>query len=153
MFLFLPIVCGISHYDSNYKPKKGNMDRKAPPITDFTHIYCPKCRNYSAKPVKRRDFFSVFFVPILPVYFGKQIRCTICNWKYRFQSDQDLYGIIEQQRQNMEQSATGGGGFQQQQQQVPYQQQQQQQQPADNGIYEMVPQYEPPLNGKMPELR
>lgn len=87
MFFFLPLVCGFNSWD---KPYKG---------TDAPPIYCPHCHNYSVQPVKRREFFTVWFVPLVPLRWGNQLHCTICNWRQDFSSKDQLEKVINQQTQ------------------------------------------------------
>ncbi|CEP24611.1 unnamed protein product [Cyberlindnera jadinii] len=44
------------------------------------NLQCPNCHNNSVEPVKEKEFISVWFVPIIPIYWGKQLKCRICSW-------------------------------------------------------------------------
>ncbi|CAN6617660.1 hypothetical protein TRVA0_007S00628 [Trichomonascus vanleenenianus] len=48
---------------------------------DDLRVYCPRCHNVSVVPEKERKFFTICFVPIIPIYWGKILRCTICPWR------------------------------------------------------------------------
>ncbi|CCE61456.1 hypothetical protein TPHA_0A03800 [Tetrapisispora phaffii CBS 4417] len=105
--MFIPIICGMNNYDSNYKPKLQSTKKKngeqpidLPPLqpSDYENLYCPNCHNYSARPIKRRQFFTVWFIPILPVYWGKQVKCTICNWRQDFKDEAQLRKIVNEQK-------------------------------------------------------
>ncbi|CCF59528.1 hypothetical protein KAFR_0H01180 [Kazachstania africana CBS 2517] len=93
MFMFIPIICGVKNWDSPY-----NTDPR------YTGLYCPNCHNLSVEPVKRREFFQIWFIPIVPIYWGKQIRCSICNWRQDFKTDEELNKVVNEQqhiKQNM----------------------------------------------------
>ncbi|CAG59077.1 uncharacterized protein GVI51_F03817 [Nakaseomyces glabratus] len=85
MFLFIPLVCGLNSWDKPY-----TKVQTAP-------LYCPHCHNYSVQPVKRRQFFSVWFIPLVPLHVGKQLHCNICNWRQDFHSKEQLEKVIAEQ--------------------------------------------------------
>lgn len=74
MSLLIPIFCGIQSYDSNLSDQ----------FTNSSGLTCPNCHNQSVHLIKKRQFFTIWFVPVLPIYWGKQIKCDICSW------DQDV---------------------------------------------------------------
>ncbi|AQZ18121.1 YBL029C-A [Zygosaccharomyces parabailii] len=84
MFLFIPIICGTHNWDRPYdsNPKHGSL-------------YCPHCHNNSVSPIKRREFFTVWFVPLVPIHWGKQLRCNICNWRQDFSNDSQLNQMVQ----------------------------------------------------------
>ncbi|KAF8243522.1 hypothetical protein K440DRAFT_589525 [Wilcoxina mikolae CBS 423.85] len=43
-------------------------------------VVCPNCHNASVTPIKRRTFFTFCFIPIFPIAWGKELRCSICNY-------------------------------------------------------------------------
>lgn len=44
------------------------------------NLYCPHCHNNSVQPIKHKRFVTVFFVPIVPIRWCKQLKCQICNY-------------------------------------------------------------------------
>lgn len=87
MFLFIPLVCGVQNFDSNYD---NNPEHQG--------LYCPKCHNFSVVPIKRREFFAFNFIPLIPLHWGKQLRCSICNWRQDFKSESDLQKVVDEQK-------------------------------------------------------
>ena len=87
MFLFIPLICGMRNFDRNYD---SNPEHQG--------LYCPKCHNFGVTPIKRREFFAFYFVPIVPVYWCKQLKCSICNWRQDFKTDEDLQRVVEEQK-------------------------------------------------------
>lgn len=87
MFLFIPIICGTKDFNSAYdnNPK-------------HTGLYCPNCHNNSVTPIKRKEFFTFYFIPLVPVHWGKQLRCSICNWRQDFTSAAELDKVVQQQQ-------------------------------------------------------
>lgn len=41
--------------------------------------YCGRCHNQSAFGVKSSNWVTLFFIPVVPFYFGKRIKCNICG--------------------------------------------------------------------------
>lgn len=41
--------------------------------------YCGRCHNQSAFGVKSSNWVTLFFIPVVPFYFGKKIVCNICG--------------------------------------------------------------------------
>lgn len=41
--------------------------------------YCGRCHNQSAFAVRSSNWVTLFFIPVLPFYFGKKLRCNICG--------------------------------------------------------------------------
>lgn len=87
MFLFLPLICGMQHYDSNYDNNP-----------EHNNLYCPNCHNFSVTPIKRKEFFAIYFVPIVPIYWGKQLHCSICNWRQDFKNTEQLNKVVIEQK-------------------------------------------------------
>ncbi|KAH3903146.1 uncharacterized protein SCDLUD_000759 [Saccharomycodes ludwigii] len=83
---FVPIIFGKKDWDNEYDlgPK-------------YKNFYCPNCHNYCVKPVKRREFISIWFIPIFPMYFGKQLMCPICNWRQDFKDQSQLDKVAAEQ--------------------------------------------------------
>ncbi|AHY74457.1 AQG_2a_G0001890.mRNA.1.CDS.1 [Saccharomyces cerevisiae] len=88
---FIPIVCGMKSFDSSYDTVPGHQN-----------LYCPNCHNYSVGPIKRKEFFTIWFIPLVPVFWGKQLHCPICNWRQDFKNDEQLNKVIQEQ-QNLRQ--------------------------------------------------
>ncbi|QLL32888.1 hypothetical protein HG536_0D04100 [Torulaspora globosa] len=84
-FFCIPIVCGVTQWDKQYDPQ-------------VYSIYCPNCHNYSVGPVKRREFISIWFIPLFPIYWGNQLRCPICQWRQDFKSREQLDRVVREQK-------------------------------------------------------
>ncbi|KAF5210063.1 hypothetical protein E0198_002922 [Clavispora lusitaniae] len=41
--------------------------------------YCGRCHNQSAYAVRTISCVTLFFIPVLPYYFSKRLKCGICN--------------------------------------------------------------------------
>ncbi|CAK7909301.1 hypothetical protein CAAN1_25S01486 [[Candida] anglica] len=41
--------------------------------------YCGNCHNQSAHAIRTINCVSLFFIPILPFYFSKRLKCSICG--------------------------------------------------------------------------
>lgn len=98
----IPIVCGMNHYDSQYTPKSTTNKGEAelPPLQPYQYqtLYCPHCHNNSVHPIKRKEFFTIWFIPLVPIYWGKQLRCNICNWAQDFKDEAQLRKVINEQQ-------------------------------------------------------
>ncbi|ESW98894.1 hypothetical protein HPODL_05273 [Ogataea parapolymorpha DL-1] len=46
---------------------------------DGKRVYCPRCHNISMQYVRNWNFITVFFVPIIPFSFYKELYCPICG--------------------------------------------------------------------------
>ncbi|AOW01012.1 hypothetical protein B0I72DRAFT_140213 [Yarrowia lipolytica] len=68
MFLFIPFTFGSQNFGH---PWKGHESER---------YYCPNCHNMSCEARKRREFITLCFVPIIPIHWSNEIKCTICNW-------------------------------------------------------------------------
>jgi len=55
-------------------------------------VVCPHCHNASVVPIKRRTFFTFCFIPIVPIAWGEELRCTICQY-HQGTSKQQLAGM------------------------------------------------------------
>lgn len=84
MFLFIPLICGTREFNSAYDNNPQHVG-----------LYCPHCHNYSVAPVKSKEFFTVYYVPLVPVHWGKQLRCSICSWKQSFASPAELENYVQ----------------------------------------------------------
>lgn len=49
-------------------------------------------------PVKRKEFISIWFIPVFPIYWGKQLRCPICNWRQDFKNTDQLDKVVNEQQ-------------------------------------------------------
>ncbi|CCK71509.1 uncharacterized protein KNAG_0H00940 [Huiozyma naganishii CBS 8797] len=87
MFLFIPLICGAQNFDSNYDSNPAHQG-----------LYCPKCHNFSVAPIKRKEFFTFWYIPIIPLYWGKQLRCNICNWRQDFKNEEELNRVVNEQK-------------------------------------------------------
>ncbi|CEP63821.1 uncharacterized protein LALA0_S09e03268g [Lachancea lanzarotensis] len=93
---FVPIVCGKKDWDKQYDQS-----------TQYSSLYCPNCHNFNVHPVKRREFISIWFIPVFPIFIGKQLVCPTCNWRQDFKNDEQLQKVVREQ-QNIRQGKTGG---------------------------------------------
>lgn len=41
--------------------------------------YCGRCHNQSAFAVRTSNWVTLFFIPLIPFYFGKGLKCNICG--------------------------------------------------------------------------
>jgi hypothetical protein len=41
--------------------------------------YCGNCHNQSAHAVRTINAVTLFFIPVLPFYFSKRLKCSICG--------------------------------------------------------------------------
>lgn len=85
-FFCLPVVCGTRQWDRPYDSNP-----------QLNSIYCPNCHNNSVGPVKRREFITIWFVPLFPIYWGKQLRCPICQWRQDFKNREQLDKVLREQ--------------------------------------------------------
>ncbi|KAG7664633.1 uncharacterized protein J8A68_001858 [[Candida] subhashii] len=51
------------------------------PLPDVGHIpcYCNHCHNQSAYAIRTINCVTLFFIPVLPFYFTKRLKCSICG--------------------------------------------------------------------------
>ena len=86
------ILFGKQDYDSDYQVQDKSV------LLENTNgcYYCPNCHNYSVKPIKRKEFFTVWFIPFFPLFWGKQLHCNICNWRQDFSNEEQLRKIKNQ---------------------------------------------------------
>ncbi|KAJ7074267.1 hypothetical protein C8F01DRAFT_14739 [Mycena amicta] len=66
MFFCLPILCGCQQ---NLKPEG-----------DPTARICPNCHNASVFSAKKTEWFTLFFVPLVPFSSKHVWLCHICRW-------------------------------------------------------------------------
>ena len=83
---FVPIIFG-----------KKDWDAKSPFEEQYHGIYCPNCHNFQVRPVKRREFISFWFIPVLPIFWGNQLLCPICNWRQDFKTEDQLRKVMNEQ--------------------------------------------------------
>ncbi|SCW03689.1 LAFE_0G16050g1_1 [Lachancea fermentati] len=93
---FVPIICGKRDWDVEYAQSQ-----------EYNAIYCPNCHNYKVRPVKRREFITIWFIPVMPFFWGKQLVCPICNWRQDFKSDEQLKKVLREQ-DNIRAGKVGG---------------------------------------------
>ncbi|CAB4253099.1 similar to Saccharomyces cerevisiae YBL029C-A Protein of unknown function [Maudiozyma barnettii] len=87
MFLFIPLICGTREFNSAYDNKPEHVG-----------LYCPHCHNNSVAAVKSKEFFTFYYIPLVPVHWGKQLRCSICSWKQDFTGDAELDNMTGYQK-------------------------------------------------------
>ncbi|CAG86854.1 DEHA2D05632p [Debaryomyces hansenii CBS767] len=51
------------------------------PLKDVGNIscYCGNCHNQSANAIRTINCVTLFFIPVLPFYYSKRLKCTICS--------------------------------------------------------------------------
>ncbi|KAL6927144.1 hypothetical protein ACO0SA_003434 [Hanseniaspora valbyensis] len=93
------ILFGKQDYDSKFQvndpnvlPSIKDINRK-PAICNEHAYYCPNCKNLTVEPIKRKEFITIFFIPVVPLYWGKQLHCTVCNWRQDFSNEQELQKV------------------------------------------------------------
>lgn len=81
MCIPIPFLFGMQNYESR--------------LDDYpSDLMCPNCHNRTVGPVKKKEFFTVWFIPLIPFFWGKQLRCTTCTWRQDIKSaDLDRMGI------------------------------------------------------------
>ncbi|KAK7206788.1 hypothetical protein BZA70DRAFT_275080 [Myxozyma melibiosi] len=70
-------VCGGTNFNGPLKGYEG------------LRVNCPRCHNNSVMALKKREFFTFCFVPVIPTNYGKTLQCTICPYS-RSTSDGEL---------------------------------------------------------------
>jgi predicted RNA-binding Zn-ribbon protein involved in translation (DUF1610 family) len=60
-------------------------------------FYCPHCHNVAVEAIKQRSFFTLCWVPLIPLGWGKKLHCTICNWS-QDTNDSALANMAQQQQ-------------------------------------------------------
>ncbi|KAK9492370.1 hypothetical protein V1508DRAFT_419222 [Lipomyces doorenjongii] len=75
---FIPLffVCGGANYN---KPLPGYENMR---------LYCPRCHNISLVAIKKREFFTFCFIPVIPTSLGEALQCTICTFQQSTSADQ-----------------------------------------------------------------
>ncbi|GAA5950494.1 hypothetical protein JCM3765_004566 [Sporobolomyces pararoseus] len=64
MFLCIPIICG---------PQSRSGEES---------YYCPRCGNGSAKAYKRKKWFELYWIPIVPLGSKHVYVCPVCRWEH-----------------------------------------------------------------------
>lgn len=88
------------------------------PVKGFEgeRFYCPRCHNVALEAQKDRRFFTLCFVPLVPVSFAKHLTCGVCSHRQRVDDAQ-----LAQLRAQVDAGQAPGGpppsGYPQQQQQ------------------------------------
>ncbi|KAI5843886.1 hypothetical protein DFP73DRAFT_478673 [Morchella snyderi] len=74
MFFFF--TCGTQDFSSSLK--------------GYEHIRakCPRCHNPSVVAIKKRDFFTFCFIPVVPIGWGEELRCSICPYRQATNKEQ-----------------------------------------------------------------
>ncbi|RVD86914.1 uncharacterized protein DFL_005165 [Arthrobotrys flagrans] len=86
-------VCGTQDFSSRLKGYEN------------VRVNCSNCHNNSVIAIKRRNFFTFCYIPIIPLSYHEELNCTICNARSKI-SKQQLDQLADQhQMGNM-----GGGG-------------------------------------------
>ncbi|EGV63604.1 hypothetical protein CANTEDRAFT_114571 [Yamadazyma tenuis ATCC 10573] len=51
------------------------------PLKDVGSVacYCGNCHNQSAHAIRSINTVTLFFIPVLPFYFSKRLKCSICG--------------------------------------------------------------------------
>ncbi|KAK9386002.1 hypothetical protein V1515DRAFT_587861 [Lipomyces mesembrius] len=73
---FIPLffVCGGANYN---KPMPGYENLR---------LYCPRWSKVVA--IKKREFFTFCFIPVIPTSLGEALQCTICPYFQATSADQ-----------------------------------------------------------------
>ncbi|KAF7322602.1 hypothetical protein HMN09_00038700 [Mycena chlorophos] len=66
MFICLPILCG--------------LQQKVKPAGDSDVRVCPNCHNASVFSAKKSEWFTLFFIPLIPFSSKRVWVCQICRW-------------------------------------------------------------------------
>ncbi|ODV64376.1 uncharacterized protein ASCRUDRAFT_29528 [Ascoidea rubescens DSM 1968] len=48
---------------------------------------CPRCHNNAVGVITHKRFFSLFFVPLIPLKWGKRCKCFICGYTAEVNKD------------------------------------------------------------------
>jgi len=66
------------------------------PLKDVGNIpcYCNRCHNQSARAVKALSCVTLFFIPLLPFYYQKKLKCSICGNEGKF--DDNVKNMMKQ---------------------------------------------------------
>ena len=83
------IVCGTQDFSSSLKGYEN------------IRVVCPRCHNHNVIARKRRQFFTFCFIPIVPISWGEELRCTICGYNQET-NQQQLDGMQQQQVQGQQ---------------------------------------------------
>ncbi|KAK9470393.1 uncharacterized protein V1510DRAFT_423150 [Dipodascopsis tothii] len=77
-------VCGATNYNGALK---GYED---------ISLQCPRCHNQSVIAFKKREFFTLCFVPMIPTNYGPYLQCRICTFSQ--ESSLEELDMIRQKR-------------------------------------------------------
>ncbi|KAI5812777.1 hypothetical protein BZA77DRAFT_323257 [Pyronema omphalodes] len=58
------------------------------------NVVCPHCHNAAVQPIKRRTFFTFCFIPVFPIAWGKELKCSICGYRQSTTTEQ-LNGMLQ----------------------------------------------------------
>ncbi|GMG39445.1 unnamed protein product [Ambrosiozyma monospora] len=72
--------------------------RKNLDVLQGVPIVCPNCHNVSVHAIRHYRYVTVFFIPILPFSWYKELRCDICGCEQPLR-DEDIQNIKMQQQQ------------------------------------------------------
>lgn len=74
---------GMQNFPSNIKGFEGKK------------FYCARCHNVSMELRKDHQFFTICFIPLIPISFSKNLSCPICSYRQDV-SKQQLESIQNQ---------------------------------------------------------
>ncbi|KAJ6264552.1 hypothetical protein Dda_0699 [Drechslerella dactyloides] len=86
-------VCGTQDFSSRLKGYEN------------LRVNCQNCHNNSVIAIKRRNFFTFCYIPIIPLSWNEELNCTICNARSKISTAQLHQLANEAPMHNM-----GGGG-------------------------------------------
>ncbi|KIP09098.1 hypothetical protein PHLGIDRAFT_346469 [Phlebiopsis gigantea 11061_1 CR5-6] len=66
MFICLPVLLG--------------CQTTVKPDGDLTPRVCPRCNNAAVQSAKTRTWFTLFFIPVVPLKSKRIWTCPICQW-------------------------------------------------------------------------
>ncbi|KAK9481214.1 hypothetical protein V1514DRAFT_323251 [Lipomyces japonicus] len=72
------ILCGGKKFNKNLKE------------IENLRLHCPRCQNNSVMAIKKREFFTLCFVPVLPTSYGEYLQCDKCLWNHKSTRQQIL---------------------------------------------------------------
>ncbi|KAI5955836.1 hypothetical protein KGF54_001338 [Candida jiufengensis] len=51
------------------------------PLKDVGNVacYCGHCHNQSAHAIRTINAITIFFIPLIPFYYSKRLKCDICG--------------------------------------------------------------------------
>nr|GAT59652.1 predicted protein [Mycena chlorophos] len=58
----------------------GGLQQKVKPAGDSDVRVCPNCHNASVFSAKKSEWFTLFFIPLIPFSSKRVWVCQICRW-------------------------------------------------------------------------